>query len=63
MFMVCLGLVIWQFTNSWKKYRSRPQGSDIAIINNGQTIFPEITICSGEDPYKEDELQPCGVSQ
>ena len=61
-FLCCLGIVIWQCSRCLKKFLSKPQGTQLSIVNSAGKIFPSITVCP---PTLNNltSLKDCGIKE
>ena len=44
-FLSCLGIVIWQCWRCLEKFLSKPQVTQLSIVNPAGKMFPSITVC------------------
>ena len=44
-FLLCLGIVIWQCWRCLEKFLSKPQGTQLSIVNSAGEMFPSVTVC------------------
>ena len=67
MFLSCLGIVIWQCSKCLTKFLSKPQGTQLSVVNSVGNMFPSVTICPYPDPnentiYNSTILLDCGIT-
>ena len=61
-FLCCLGIVIWQCSRCLEKFLSKPQGTQLSIVNSAGKMFPSITVCP---PILNNltSLKDCGIKE
>ena len=61
-FLSCLGIVIWQCWRCLEKFLSKPQVTQLSIVNSAGKIFPSITVCRA---YLQNLtiLSNCGITK
>ena len=61
-FLCCLGIVKWQCWRCLEKFLSKPQGTQLSIVNSAGKIFPSITVCP---PTLNNltSLKDCGIKE
>ena len=67
-FFTCLGIVTWQCWKCCTKFRSKPQGTKLSIVNSAGNMFPSVTFCPYPDPkedtkYNSTILSNCGITR
>ena len=68
MFLSCLGIVIWQCSKCLTKFLSKPQGTQLSVVNSAGNMFPSVTFCPYPDPkedtkYNSTILSNCGITR
>ena len=61
-FLCCLGIVIWQCWRCMEKFLSKPQLTQLSIVNSAGNLFPSITVC----PAKSNNstiFSDCGITE
>ena len=71
-FFTCLGIVTWQCWRCCTKFISKPQGTQLSIVNSAGNMFPSVTVCPYPDPKEDKEygspvynstiLSNCGIN-
>ena len=62
MFLCCLGIVIWQCWRCLEKFLSKPQGTQLSIVNSAGKMCPSITICP-DTSNNSTTLLGCGIKK
>ena len=65
-FFTCFGIVTWQCWRCCTKFISKPQGTQLLIVNSAGNMFPSVTVCPSEDkeygsPVNSTILSNCGI--
>ena len=65
-FFTCFGIVSWQCWRCCTKFISKPQGTQLLIVNSAGNMFPSVTVCPSEDkeyesPVNSTILSNCGI--
>ena len=70
-FFTCFGIVTWQCWRCCTKFISKPQGTQLSIVNSAGNMFPSVTVCPYPEPTEDKEygspvynltiLSDCGI--
>ena len=71
-FFTCFGIVSWQCWRCCTKFISKPQGTQLSIVNSAGNMFPSVTVCPypeatedeeyGSPLYNSNILSNCGIN-